>query len=140
MVSGPLLSRRYSTRHMIMADYNPTPAEDRGSVVVSIGVGERDANGRYDKIDVSAKETVSPFLVVNPCPILGPNGTCNVTHVQTGFAMMQGIPDERTAELCAGAISRIFDFKIESDQRDYLRRFNMLPPKLQNWIKNWRKL
>ena len=122
------------------SESNLTPAEDRGTLIVRISKFSHRHQGKQITQDITAKETVCSFLAVNPSPILGPVSEFNLTHIPTGYSLIHGFPDERTAELCAGAISQIFEWDIESDSRDLRRRFSMLPPKLQRWIKNWKFL
>ena len=130
------MNRYYTPRALKQSGFDLTPAEDRTVMFITILVGLRS----HTPVDVTAKETCCQVLAVNPSPILGPIRGFNITHIPSGHAMIEGLPDERTAEVCAGAIARIFDWKVEEENRDIRRRFAMLPANLQNWIKNWRFL
>ena len=133
------MSRWYAERLLQLANVDDIPISEREEQVkILICFGERYSSGKVlirRREEVSAYQTVCPYLAINSC-----GDALSITHIPTGYSMMHGFRQLRTAELCAGALKSIFPWGINDDERAIRHRMSILPEKLQTWIKKWSSL
>lgn len=115
---------------------------DHGQQLALVRLGKRYKNGRVhitERLVVNSRETRCAYLAVHETCDAGPPGFI-ITHMPTGYYIMRGLPDERTAQYCAGALTEIFDWgrSVEGRPNETLWvDLSKLPPRLRAWIKLW---
>lgn len=99
--------------------------------------GDRRAPKVTGTLKVTGYETIHPYLTVHESTYAY---GWTVTHMWTGYALLHHLPDQRTAELAAAALSELFPWG-ERHSHIFNTRLKELPPELQKWIKeDWKPL
>lgn len=120
----------------------------RSPNLITIRRGRKGTAGQWvvsERLDVKGCETISQQIWVTPDVDLG-DGTFALTHLQSGFLILRGFPNEQVAKYCAAVLAAILPIEKWDAMGEVVQAFRRdrasacvyaLPIPVQLWMARW---
>lgn len=108
--------------------------EDRDEFTQEVPLGTRTGTRNRQYTTVAAKQTCCEYAVIHRTT----HGSgITITHINTGFYILTGLPDELTARYIVGAL--LYELPWAEDRAPaFQSAMEAMDPILSRWFWNWR--